>query len=93
MSLDEALSEPLAPVRDDGFSVGVLLAARHAEERRRLLLWGAVFLALLPLLLLLAPLAQSAVVLMARISATPLFAYAAGALMLFWASRPRLLRL
>jgi hypothetical protein len=52
-----------------------------------------VFLALLPLLLLLAPLAQSAVTLMARISATPLFAYAAGVLMLLWASRPRLLRL
>ena len=38
MSLDTLLSQPLAPVRDDGFSARIVLELRRREERRRLAL-------------------------------------------------------
>jgi hypothetical protein len=91
MNLDTLLEQPLAPVRDDGFSVSVLLRLRRAEEKRRLLLWGAEALALLPLLwgLTLIPLDAGLVAAMARAAASPLLSYGAGALVLLWALRPR----
>jgi len=91
MTLDTLLQQPLAPVRDDGFSVRVILAMRRAEERRRLLLWGAAALALLPPLAFL-PLAPGAEIMATRLAAIvrlPLFGYGCGALVLFWAMRPR----
>jgi hypothetical protein len=91
MNLDTLLEQPLAPVRDEGFSVSVLLRLSRAEEKRRLLLWGAAALALLPLLwgLTLVPLDARLTTGMARAAASPLLSYAAGALVLLWAMRPR----
>jgi len=38
MTLDTLLSQPLAPVSDDGFSARIVLQLRRAEECRRWLL-------------------------------------------------------
>jgi hypothetical protein len=88
MSLDTLLSQPLAPVRDDGFSARIVLELRRREEWRRLLLWGATVMALLPLALVL-PLAPTdlAKALM-PLALSPAIAYAAGAAVLLWALRP-----
>lgn len=93
MNLDEALSQPLAPVHDDGFSARVILAQRRAEEKRRLLLWGAGALSLLPPLwgLSLLP-GANPVGLLAAMAASPVYASAAGALVLLWALLPRAAR-
>jgi hypothetical protein len=90
MTLDTLLSQPLAPVRDDGFSARIVVELRRAEERRRLLLWGAAALALLPpLALALAPMTfQFVMPAMTRAASSPLFACAVGAAVLLWALRP-----
>jgi hypothetical protein len=88
MTLDTLLAQPLAPVRDDGFSARIILELRRAEERRRLLLWGAAALALLPPLALLPLPPQFAVQAMVRAASSPVFACAAGAAVLLWALRP-----
>ena len=89
MNLDDLLSQPLAPVRDDGFSARTILALARAHERQRLLLWGAAALALLPVLALL-PLAATSYAMTAIMQAasSPVFASMAGALVLLWALRP-----
>jgi len=94
MTLDDILSQPLAPVCDDGFSARMILTLHRAEERRRLILWSAAALALLPLLALLPmTLGEFAVAQMARAASSPVFASAAGAAVLLWALRPARTRL
>jgi hypothetical protein len=88
MTLDTLLAQPLSPVRDDGFSARIVLDLRRAEERRRLLLWGAAALALLPSLVLVPMTSQFAMQAMARAASSPVFACAAGAAVLLWALRP-----
>lgn len=90
MSLDTLLNQPLVPVRDDGFSARIVLELRRRDERRRLLLWGAATLALLPVLLALplVPAGMDAANVLAGLARTPLFASAAGAGVLLWALRP-----
>jgi hypothetical protein len=88
MNLDEALRQPLASVRDDGFSAAIILKLARAEERRRLALWGAVGLALLPVAALLAPTAEILLPHLAQAASSPAFAYVAGAALLLWALRP-----
>ncbi|MBV9548970.1 MAG: hypothetical protein JO256_04780, partial [Alphaproteobacteria bacterium] len=80
MTLDTLLSQPLAPVSDDGFSARIVLQLRRAEECRRWLLWAAAILALMPLLVLFLPTAQLAVSQMSRWASAPFVAYPAGAL-------------
>ena len=82
MNLDDILSQPLSPVRDDGFSARMVIALHCTEERRRLALWSAAALALLPLLALMP------MTLMARAASSPVFASAIGAVVLLWALRP-----
>jgi len=90
MTLDTLLAQPLSPVRDDGFSARIVLELRRAEERRRLLLWGAAALALLPLALVLplAPAGMDVAKTLAQLALSPAPAYTAGALVLLWALRP-----
>ncbi len=91
MTMDDILSQPLAPVRDDGFSAQVVLKLRRAEEKRRLLLWGAMALALLPLLSVL-PLASTAAIgaaILAKAGNSPVFASAVGLAVLLWSLRPQ----
>lgn len=88
MTLDNLLSQPLPPVRDDGFSARMVLELRRREERRRLWLWGAVSLALLPLLALVPMTATIAMAQMARAASSPVFASAIGIAVLLWACRP-----
>ena len=88
MNLDEALRQPLASVRDDGFSSTIILKRARAEERRRLALWGAVALALLPVAAWLAPAMEILLPHMARAASSPVFTGFAGAAVLLWAFRP-----
>jgi len=88
MTLDDALRQPLAAVRDDGFSAAIILKLAHAEERRRLALWGAVFAGLLPLGALLAPATEALLPQLARAASSPVFMGVAGAAVLLWALRP-----
>jgi hypothetical protein len=88
MNLDEALRQPLASVRDDGFSAAIILKLRQAEERRRLALWGAVAVALLPAALLMAPAAEILLPHLAQAASSPVFASAIGMAVLLWALRP-----
>jgi len=50
MNIDDLLNQPLAPVRDDGFSVRVVRRLRASEQRMRLILWGLLAAAFLPVL-------------------------------------------
>jgi hypothetical protein len=90
MSLDNLLSQPLAPVPDQGFSARIVLELRRREERRRLLLWGAAAAALLPLALVLplAPASMDAAKMLTQLAASHAAAYTTGALVLLWALRP-----
>lgn len=95
MNLDDLLRQPLADVRDDGFSARITLAAAQKRERNSLLLWIAAAAALLPPLLLL-PLAQAGEAMAATLNASaasPFFALTTGSLVLLWALRPRPFRL
>ena len=95
MNLDDLLRQPLADVRDDGFSARVTLAAVQKRERNSLLLWIAIATALLPPLFLL-PLAQAGETLAATLNAgaaSPFFALTIGGLVLLWALQPRPFRL
>ena len=95
MNLDDLLRQPLAGVRDDGFSARVMLAAAHRRERGNLLLWIAAVAALLPPLFLL-PLAQVGETMAASVNATvtsPIFALTVGGAILLWALQPRPFRL
>jgi len=95
MTLDELLSQPLARVRDDGFSARVALAALRRRQRRQTLLLCAGLAALLPPLAML-PLAESGDVLAASLAGAPLQPYLsllAAGLILLWALRPRPFRL
>lgn len=39
MDLDQQLSQPLAPVRDDGFSVMIMRRVRASQQRMKLVMW------------------------------------------------------
>lgn len=88
MTLDDILSQPLPALRDDGFSAQVLLKLRRADDRRRLLAWAAAMLALLPLVLALAPTTAFLMNQVAPLISSRLFAYAAGVAVLAWTLRP-----
>lgn len=88
MTLDEALNQPLAPLRDDGFSARIVLELRRREERRLMALWAAVALALLPLLAFLPVTTALAMTMLAQVASSHIFASAAGAAVLLWALRP-----
>ncbi len=50
MSIDDLLNQPLAPVRDDGFAVGVVRRLYAAQRRMRFVMWGLLSAAFLPVL-------------------------------------------
>jgi hypothetical protein len=88
MTLDDLLRQPLAPVRDDGFSARTLLALARADERRRLMLWGAGVSALLPLLAFVPATTELALARITPAASSPVFAGIAGAAVLLSALRP-----
>jgi hypothetical protein len=92
MNLDELLSQPLAPVQDDGFSARVALSTLRQAQRRQTLYLLLAMILLLPLVALL-PLAQAGERFAASLASVPWQPYLApvvGVMILVWALRPRL---
>lgn len=50
MTIDDLLNRPLAAVRDDGFSVGVVRRLYAGQRRMRLIMWGLLAVGFLPVL-------------------------------------------
>jgi len=95
MNLDELLSQPLTPVRDEGFSARVALASLRQSQRRQNLFLLLAMILFLPLVALL-PLAQAGDMLarlLASVPWQPYLAPVAGIIILVWALRPRPLHL
>jgi len=51
MNLDQHLSQPLAPVRDDGFSILLVRRVRAGERRMKAVIWSLLALGFAPVLL------------------------------------------
>jgi hypothetical protein len=95
MAIDQLLSQPPAPVRDDGFSQRVLLALyRKRLRRRNAMLAAGAGLALLALIVLSTTTLVLAMPLQLTVLVTSPFIPWLGAVaaMLLLACRPRLLR-
>jgi hypothetical protein len=94
MNLDDLLNAPLPAIRDDGFSVRILLRLEQARQRQLTLLWCIVAAAVLPVLWFL-PLEQLNALFPVRLDqafASPFLPPAAGILVLLWAWQARVLR-
>ena len=50
MSIDDLLNQPLAPVRDDGFSVHIVRRLRAGEQRMCWIMWSLLAVGFLPVL-------------------------------------------
>lgn len=91
MDLDQQLSHPLAPVRDDGFSIFVTHRVRAGERRMRLAMWGLLALGFVPVLAVL-PFVDISVQVTPHMAQwlQSQFAYPLGLLLLLWVWKPRL---
>ena len=91
MNLDQHLSQPLAPVRDDGFSILLVRRVRAGERRMKAVIWSLLALGFAPVLLAL-QLVDTGIRLppdMAQWLNSQL-AYPLGMLVLLWVWKPRL---
>ncbi|MEY4708575.1 MAG: hypothetical protein RJB58_2298 [Pseudomonadota bacterium] len=53
MSIDDLLNQPLSPVRDDGFTIGLVRRLNASQQRMRLIMWGLLAAGFLPVLAIL----------------------------------------
>jgi hypothetical protein len=53
MSIDDLLNQPLAPVRDDGFAIGIVRRLHAGERRMRVVMWSLLAAGFLPVLAIL----------------------------------------
>ena len=94
MSIDDLLNQPLAPIRDDGFAVGVVRRLYTGQQRMRFIMWGLLAAGFLPVLAILSFVdtgirlpAGSMQFLNSQLS------YPLGVLVLLWVWKPRFSRL
>ena len=82
MNLDQHLSQPLAPVRDDGFSILLVRRVRAGERRMKAVIWSLLALQLVDTGIRLPP--DMAQWLNSQL------AYPLGMMVLLWVWKPRL---
>jgi hypothetical protein len=95
MSIDDLLNQPLAPLRDDGFAVGVVRRLIAADRRMRITMWSLLAVGTLPVLIVLpfvdvgADVGGALAAQAAGAASSPAISYIAGALVLLWVWKPR----
>jgi hypothetical protein len=91
MNLDQQLSQPLAPIRDDGFSVLLVRRLRAGERRMKIVMWSLLALGFAPVLLAL-QLVDTGIRLPSDMAQwlNSQLAYPLGVLLLFWVWKPRI---
>ena len=91
MNLDQHLSQPLAPVRDDGFSILLVRRVRAGERRMKAVMWGLLALGFAPVLLVL-QFVDTGIRLPPDMAQwlNSQFAYPLGVLLLLWVWKPRI---
>lgn len=94
MSIDNLLNQPLPPVRDDGFAIGVVRRLYATQQRMRFIMWGLLAAAFLPVLAIL-PFVDSGLHLPAETMQwlNSQMSYPLGVLVLLWVWKPRFSRL
>ena len=91
MNVDDLLNQPLAPVPDDGFTMGMMRNMQAQHWRLRLIMWSLLAVGTLPVLIAL-PFAEIGAILGSQAehaASSPALSYIAGALVLLWVWKPR----
>lgn len=91
MNLDQQLGQPLAPVRDDGFSFSVAQRVRIENRRLKTIMWGLLAIGFLPVLAVL-PYVEISTAFPSGLAdwLDSQISYPLGALLLLWVWKPRL---
>lgn len=91
MNLDQQLRQPLAPIRDDGFSVLLVRRLRTGELRMSMVMWSLLALGFAPVLLAL-QLVDTGVRLPSDLVQwlNSQLTYPLGVLLLLWVWKPRI---